>query len=60
MRDSEKTPYVPDLHPTELVRNCLKTAYSTRYGNSDTVSDFLREFLSRPLRTGFYRLCAAQ
>ena len=26
-------PYVPELQPIELVQNCLKTAYNTRYDN---------------------------
>ena len=41
----ERTPpYVPEPQPIELVRNCLKTAYNTRYDNSTPVSGFLVDF----------------
>ena len=57
----ERTPpYIPEIRPIELARNCLKTAYNTRYDNSAHVSDFLIEFPSRSPKAGLRRLCAAQ
>ena len=41
----ERTPpYVPEVHPIELVWNSVKTAYNTRRDDEASAADFVQEF----------------